>query len=395
MLHMLDPVLTWTRGEIGLECEFIEVGSNIRWLIQLVPEIFVVSEDLCFGPNNEMRFTPTGQEPDILRGDRLPAGVDRSAQLNDALSQAVAETSVGNADDQGQVMLEIGALTDLERSVLDFHRAGGSLSDRLLHTARFYTLERTRTYFGDRHRGDGRGLYGNYGERHGITWFKPAGWVGRKVKLSVEDFQQVRSWPIVYHGTSFTSASHVLYDRLRRAGTWRSVLMAHGRAGARQLPNGARVPTIYLSPALGYASYPVYAPLHELGDERWVQAVLEVKVRPGSYRARANTLSATRHWPRHLRIDPNFRSHENLEFLVEDESDVRVIGVLFRELGNVDQAIFGEVARMVRGRPAVIGSDGRRVDGPEFEWVDILKNHYEREGYFADQDLHFDHPAAA
>jgi hypothetical protein len=48
-------------------------------------------------------------------------------------------------------------------------------------------------------------------------------------------------------------------------------------------------------------------------------------------------------------MDPNYASNNELEFLVEDESNVVVIGLMYRALGReADGELFGELATRVR-----------------------------------------------
>merc|ERR1712232_454690 len=87
--------------------------------------------------------------------------------------------------------------------------------------------------------------------------------------------------------------------------------------------------TIYVSPAIGYASHPVYAQLSKVGPDHWLQAVLQVRVRPGSFKEKAGTLG-TKHWSQRVRTDPNFPSLQGLEWLLKRPADAVVVGVLIR-----------------------------------------------------------------
>ena len=138
--------------------------------------MFIVPDHLCFGRGNEMRYTPTGQEPELLRGDRLPAGVDQEAQLFASMTVPEAELAAGNLHGEGDDFEDAPqGLSEEEQALLNFDRVGGALSGRLDRKPRIYRLSRAPQFPGDRYQGDGRGLFGNYGERHGVTFFKPAG----------------------------------------------------------------------------------------------------------------------------------------------------------------------------------------------------------------------------
>lgn len=171
LLHCLSPGLKWEESDIGLECEFVETSreGRRRWLIQLVPEVFIVPKHLCYGPSNEMRNTPTGQEHEILRGDRLPAGVDQETALRAAFNQAGDEAGVGAVGEHGRLHLDTEGLSEEDLAILDFQHQGSSMSGKLQRAPRFFSFRPAAAYPNDRRRGDGRGLFGNYGERHGVT----------------------------------------------------------------------------------------------------------------------------------------------------------------------------------------------------------------------------------
>ena len=204
----------------------------------------------------------------------------------------------------------------------------------------------------------------HYGQRHGQTYWKPHGWVKRR--LFVPDYNGCKDWPIAYHGTNPENAAKILLSELRRPGI-RGAVQAHGAAGA------ASQGTIYVSPSIYYAGHPVYAPLNELenSQEKWFQIVLQCKVRPSSFRLKGGTLG-NKHWPRDVRMDPNFADLSTIEWLVDDEDDVVVIGLMYRELGRgVDASIYGRLVTQVtrNGHP----------DGPEYAWTKILaKDHRQR-----------------
>merc|ERR1712187_549394 len=103
----------------------------------------------------------------------------------------------------------------------------------------------------------------------------------------------------------------------------------------------------------------------------WMQAILQLRVRPASYQSRPSTLGA-KHWPKDLLFDPNFKSVEDLEWLLEDPFDSKITGILFREFGrNADPMLYGEtVTRVTHG-----------CDGPQFEWTRLRAHEFRERGY--------------
>lgn len=207
------------------------------------------------------------------------------------------------------------------------------------------------------------------GQRHGQTYWKPHGWVKRR--LRVDDYETCRTWPIAYHGTSAENAPKILLTNLRKPGQG-GATQQHGGAGA------SASGTIYVTPSIYYAAHPVYAPLHEVGgSSRWFQVVLQCKVRPSRFRVQQGTLG-NKYWPRDLRMDPNFRDHSQMEWLVDDERDVVVIGLMYRELGSeADASIYGSLATRLR-------QEGARK-GVEFKWTEILAEHHRSRGLLVGQ----------
>merc|ERR1711862_320253 len=106
--------------------------------------------------------------------------------------------------------------------------------------------------------------------------------------------------------------------------------------------------SIYVSPSVEYAAFPTYSQFDQTDSSHWLQVVLQVRVRPGSYHAYPGTLG-TKYWPEGIRFDANFKSLHDIEWLIEDESDVVVTGLLVRLVGSGDQiqTVFGETASQV------------------------------------------------
>ena len=74
-------------------------------------------------------------------------------------------------------------------------------------------------------------------------------------------------------------------------------------------------------------------------------------------------------------MDPNFRSNSELEWLVDDENDVVVIGLMYRELGmEADGSVYGSLATQLRQEDA--------PGGAEYRWTAIMAEDHRRQGYF-------------
>merc|ERR1712046_77707 len=138
------------------------------------------------------------------------------------------------------------------------------------------------------------------------------------------DPEVLRTWPVAYHGTSITKAARIMVEGLKRPSKEEEI--SHGQAYSQTRQS------IYASPSVEYAAFPVYAPFTIMEHGRWMQAVMQLCVRPGCFAMYPASLRG-KYWPEDLRFDPNFETLDNLEWLIEDEADVVVTGVLLREFG--------------------------------------------------------------
>lgn len=177
-----------------------------------------------------------------------------------------------------------------------------------------------------------------------------------------------------YHGTGMAALAPILASGLKRPGDGQ---VAHGQSGSRSRRS------IYLSPSWHYAAHPVYSPLHRLSSIDAFQMVLRCSARQGCYRKQRGTL-ASKHWDRTVRIDPELDTIEDLEFLVEDEADVKVIGVMFRKLGEtVDATIFGELPKKLKVPSSQRKWKGARAEkGVEYMWTNLLQEEYKQQGLY-------------
>eukprot|EP00929_Paragymnodinium_shiwhaense_P071475 TRINITY_DN36326_c0_g1_i1.p1 TRINITY_DN36326_c0_g1~~TRINITY_DN36326_c0_g1_i1.p1 ORF type:complete len:873 (-),score=65.46 TRINITY_DN36326_c0_g1_i1:353-2971(-) len=362
LLCMIDPTLTWHCAEVGLECMFMEAETQHKYIIQVVPELFIIPEHACRegnNPENGARWTASGQEPELLRGDRMAAGVDEVEQLARSMRHKRNTRTDAGEDDH--------STTADDSPQDDFLFVHSNMTRRLRNDMRIYSKNVRCTWMGS-----ARGLYGSYGLREGEEYFKPGGWIKRHINR--DDYPEIDGWPTAYHGTTFQVAARIIYDGgLRRPFSPFSTRQ-FGSASGR---------SIYVSPAIGFSAHPVYAPFYKLERRHWVQAVLQVKVRPGSYHVQSNS-GRLGGWAGDLRIDPNFINNDRMEWLVEDEEDVPLTGVMFREFGpNIDTDIYEDLC-------AQVTYDGDDREPPAREWTRLLEGHYRAREYFAGRPVWFD-----
>jgi len=224
-----------------------------------------------------------------------------------------------------------------------------------------------------RHTGYRRKVYAEYS---GVKYFRPDGWWQFQVAPwyigqgwpGVTLDKILSTWPVAYHGTSCDNLSSILNAGLRKPGEVPWVCVQHGNAGAGEA--GA----VYVSPSLWCSSHPVYSPLKRVGTERWVQAVLKVRVRPKSYKVQANTLGRS-HWDPAVRMDPNFSSNSSLEWLIERGSfqrcDLVIVGLMVREVGlRAAKQVFGNCPKL-----------GGFKMGPEYRWTSYLQSRLRKGGF--------------
>eukprot|EP00747_Dinoflagellata_sp_TGD_P130282 gnl/TRDRNA2_/TRDRNA2_174810_c1_seq17.p1 gnl/TRDRNA2_/TRDRNA2_174810_c1~~gnl/TRDRNA2_/TRDRNA2_174810_c1_seq17.p1 ORF type:complete len:307 (-),score=31.80 gnl/TRDRNA2_/TRDRNA2_174810_c1_seq17:106-993(-) len=204
----------------------------------------------------------------------------------------------------------------------------------------------------------------SYGLRGGYHYFKPVGWL--RYSLHVENFSLYKDWPVAYHGTRSQSVVSILNVGLRRPGE-HGVTSLHGQTYSDTKKS------IYVSPSIEYAAFPVYANLFELHQgDHWGQLVLQCRVRPGAFIEKPGSLG-NKYWPQHVRFDPNFDRLEGLEWLLEDPNDIVVYGIMVREFGpRADATVHGELVRQV--------SHGQK--GPEFEWTRLRSEDFEKRKLF-------------
>ena len=170
-----------------------------------------------------------------------------------------------------------------------------------------------------------------------------------------------------FHGTCMTALAPILLQGLKKPQT--SAAVAHGQHGSESKQ------TIYASPSWHYAAHPVYSPLHRWtsgGRDQAVQMVLKCDVLHGGYRAQKGTLG-NKHWSRELRVDPEHDTMDDLEYLIEDEGNICLKGIMFRQFGpGADPKIYGDLApqlSMHRNGPSI-----------EYRWTAMLQEDFKERG---------------
>eukprot|EP00927_Polykrikos_kofoidii_P054310 TRINITY_DN48742_c0_g1_i1.p1 TRINITY_DN48742_c0_g1~~TRINITY_DN48742_c0_g1_i1.p1 ORF type:complete len:551 (+),score=63.89 TRINITY_DN48742_c0_g1_i1:82-1734(+) len=204
------------------------------------------------------------------------------------------------------------------------------------------------------------------GVRGGRPYSKPVGWL--RWAMQWREFEKHRDWCVAYHGTHPTRLLPILFHGLRRPGD-EGVTSLHGQAGSQTGKS------IYLSPSIEYAAFPVYGQFFKVAEQHWAQVVLECLVRPDAFQEKPGSLG-NKYWPRDLAFDPAFSNLEGLEWLVEDSQAVVVHAMLIREFGvGAAEGPYLPLAAQV--------TEGNR--GPEYDWtarrIDSFRSHALRAEY--------------
>ena len=177
-----------------------------------------------------------------------------------------------------------------------------------------------------------------YGLRGGHMYHKPCGWLRLAVAAGRE---YDHNWCVAYHGTRHNNIPSILQRGLLRPGDG-SVQVAHGQA------HSTTGRSIYVSPSVEYAAFPVYSQFVEVGKDHWAQLVVQCRVCPFSFQEKPGSLG-NKYWPEDLPIDPSYPTCDGLEWLIEDEALVVPTALLLREFGpRADPGLFGPIARQVQ-----------------------------------------------
>jgi hypothetical protein len=136
------------------------------------------------------------------------------------------------------------------------------------------------------------------------------------------------SWPIAFHGTSPDAVPSVIEHGLVCPGSAAGSSIINRHHGAVGSGDGE---AIYLTPSLWCAGQPIYARLKAFEDS-WVQVCIAVRVRPSSFVVQGNTMNG-RFWDYQTLIDPIYRDNQEIEWVVKQHDDVRVVAIMLRFLG--------------------------------------------------------------
>ena len=91
----------------------------------------------------------------------------------------------------------------------------------------------------------------------GRPYFKPKSWL--RYALYVKDFHLYKDWCVAHHGTTSQNLPSILLQGLQNPGE-PGVSILHGQSYSQTKR------TIYLSPSIEYAAFPVYAQLFSLAE---------------------------------------------------------------------------------------------------------------------------------
>jgi hypothetical protein len=155
------------------------------------------------------------------------------------------------------------------------------------------------------------------------VYYCPSGW--ERIGVFVPNFDEVcAAWPVAYHGTSTKWLVSILEHGLQCPGT----ALPGGLISPQHGTVGSTGQTIFLSQSIEYAVlYADELTITTGGRVKHGMIVLQVRVRPGSFRTQGITVD--RHWPGELRFD-EYHANNQLEWLVENPQNVVIYGVMFR-----------------------------------------------------------------
>ena len=109
--------------------------------------------------------------------------------------------------------------------------------------------------------------------RGGVPYFCPSGWVRFALKVcdDAEFGERFKEWGYLYHGTN---------------GKYVGSILASGLRGSTGLCFcGSDESAVYMSPSIEYCGHPRYGRIqYNPETRRYVQVVLQCRVRPGAYR---------------------------------------------------------------------------------------------------------------
>ncbi len=262
--------------------------NALQWLLEYKKKVQEVQDEL----ENKLKNMLSSQS---CEESRLVVQQDLSALQGKLVSDTAADNPTDNAggskrirsvsptgaDNKKQRSSAPGLRCDQRQDLFDrlakeLSSKNISLDKEIKEYTRLYSLEEK-----------------DYGMRGAFPYFKPCGWVRFALEVPREVFQD--DWPIAYHGTKVECVPSILAKGLT------------GEKAARQAGSLTHK-TIYCSPSVEYAAFPTYAAFDKVGNQHWMQIVLQVRVRPGKFVQQPGTMAANKHWPADLRWEPSFDS---------------------------------------------------------------------------------------
>eukprot|EP00439_Symbiodinium_sp_Y106_P007739 s7229_g1.t1 len=205
-----------------------------------------------------------------------------------------------------------------------------------------------------------------YGFSPSFKTGNPEGWITFPVRAA--EAWEGRLVDECYHGTSMTNLAPILLEGLRKPQSRSEE--AHGQWGSKSKQS------IYASPSWYYAAHPVYSPLHFCKAGQAFQLVWKCIVRRGSYRSQRGTLGS-KHWSKDLRMDPDHDTMDNMEYLIEEEGNICIKEVMFREFGSAaDSRIYGELPSQLEVEAF---TDADKLNAG---WTEMLQKDFKKRGLF-------------
>jgi len=177
-------------------------------------------------------------------------------------------------------------------------------------------------------------------------YFSPSGWrrygfypdIPGESEGEVEEIMQ--KWHVAYHGTSYTNIDSIVTNGLLPPGAvidGKEIAVLHGTAGA----SGKK--SIYLSPSIMYSAHWAYTNPSKYKDPKtgeyfYYYYVLQVRVKPRSFRVQGNTLWKGGWDDKSVCYDPRFGTDE-LEWIFDgkDADNIRVTGLMVRKTKETPQ----------------------------------------------------------
>eukprot|EP01121_Diplochlamys_sp_Union-15-3_P010376 TRINITY_DN2904_c0_g1_i1.p1 TRINITY_DN2904_c0_g1~~TRINITY_DN2904_c0_g1_i1.p1 ORF type:complete len:281 (-),score=49.56 TRINITY_DN2904_c0_g1_i1:10-852(-) len=134
----------------------------------------------------------------------------------------------------------------------------------------------------------------------------------------------VKNWHVAYHGTDKLNVDSIMEKGLALPGTLvdgKEIKVLHGSVGAKC--------AIFVSPSIEYSSHWVYTKPEKIGNE-YLYCVLQVRVKPESFKEQGNTLWKGGWADTTIPFDTRFGAHQ-LEWVVTNPENIRVTGLMVKK----------------------------------------------------------------